>query len=361
MKTTAQLRESIERFQRVFWKKQSEDRPPIGVVNTDIYLPVKYLRRPFPRHHVAPEDVRTDMVMTDYEFAFADRPVNCDDWIPFAAPWRAIPWLEAWCGCPVRFSSASLAPEPICDSIEALAATPLPAREEWFTCLRQQTERLAASAPPDCWISPTILRGPSDVLAALRGLTHFLYDLRDAPEAIAKAAGRIQQLLMRAIDQHFSVVKPKQGGYGHIFGYWAPGPTIALQEDALGLCHPDLYRDLFMNHTAEAVRRLGPCVVFHMHSTGFQHFRHVLRLPGLAGLQMTIEANGPSLADLLPAFREILERSRLLLFLDHRFEELSAVLPHLPREGLYLAIPARCLESEAAFLQFTKTHWRAGL
>ncbi|MEK7675573.1 MAG: hypothetical protein AAB676_07050 [Verrucomicrobiota bacterium] len=157
--------------------------------------------------------------------------------------------------------------------------------------MRQQTELLAASAPPDCWISP----------------------------------------------------------------------TLALQEDALGLCHPNLYRDLFMNYTAEAVRHLGPCAVFHMHSTGFQHFRQVLRIPGLAGLQMTVEANGPPLADLLPVFREILEQSRLLLFLDHRFEELSAVLPHLARAGLYLAVPERCLQSEAAFLQFTKAHWRADM
>ena len=140
---------------------------------------------------------------------------------------------------------------------------------------------------------------------------------------------------------------------------WALGPTIALQEDALGLCHPNLYRDLFLNYTAEAVRHLGNCVVFHMHSTGFQNFRQVLRIPGLAGLQVTIEANGPPLADLLPVFREILEQSRLLLFVDHRFEELSGVLPHLPREGLYLAVPERCLGSEAAFLQFTRTFWPA--
>ncbi len=359
MKTAAQLSESIERFQRVFWNKESCDRPPIGIVNTDIYLPIKYLRRPFPRDRVQPEDVRPDLVLTDYEFAFAQRPVNCDDWIPFAAPWRAIPWLEAWCGCPVQFASGALAPHPICDSVEALASAPLPARDEWFTCLRQQLELLASSAPPDCWTSPTILRGPSDVLAALRGLTNFFCDLHDAPEVLAQAAGRIHQLLLRAIDQHFSVVKPKYGGYGHIFGYWAPAPTIALQEDALGLCHPNLYRDLFMNYTADAVRHLGACVVFHLHSTGFHHFRHVLRIPGLAGLQMTIEANGPPLADLLPVFREILEQSRLLLFLDHRFEELPAVLPHLPREGLYLAIPDRCLQSDTAFLQFAKTHWRA--
>jgi hypothetical protein len=357
MKTAAQLSESIERFQRIFWNKESAGRPPIGIVNTDIYLPIKYLRRSLAREQVEPEDVRSDTVMTDYEFAFANRPVNCDDWIPFAAPWRAIPWLEAWCGCPVRFSSGSLAPESVCDSIVALASATLPAREEWFRCLRQQTELLVANPPSDCWISPTILRGPSDVLAALRGLTNFLCDLRDAPDVIARAAGRIQKLLLRAVDQHFSLVQAKLGGYGHIFGYWAPQPTIALQEDVMGLCHPGLYRDLFMKYTAEAVRQLGSCVVFHLHSTGFQHYRHVLGLPGLAGLQITIEENGPPLAELLPVFREILEHSRLLLFLDHRFEELAGVLPQLPCEGLYLAIPERFVPSEAAFLQFVKTHY----
>ncbi len=358
MKTAAQLSASIERFQCVFWDKRSAGRPPIGVVNPDIYLPVKYLRRSFVREHVEPEDVRPDAVMTDYEFAFANRPVECDDWIPFVAPWRAIPWLEAWCGCPVRFSSGSLAPEPICHSLEALPALTLPAREAWFRCLRQQTEWLVGTAPPDCWISPTILRGPSDVLAALRGLTDFLCDLRDAPEVITEAAGRIQRLLLRAIDQHFALVKPKQGGYGHIFGYWAPGPTIALQEDTLGLCHPGLYRDLFLPYTAEAVRHLGECVVFHLHSTGLQHVHHVLGIPGLAGVQITVEANGPPLENLLPVFREILERSRLLLFLDHRFEELPALLPRLPSGGLYLAIPEPCLPSEAASVEFTRTHWR---
>lgn len=88
MKTDAQLRESIDRFQRIFWDKQPDGRPPVGVINTDVYLPVKYLRRPFPRSYVEPEDVRPDWVMTDYEFAFASRPLNGDDWMPFTAPWR---------------------------------------------------------------------------------------------------------------------------------------------------------------------------------------------------------------------------------------------------------------------------------
>jgi hypothetical protein len=359
MKTDTQLAESIDRFRRVFWEKKPDGRPPVGVINTDVYLPVKYLRRPFPREHVEPEDVQPDQVMTDYEFAFAARPVNSDDWMPFAAPWRAIPWLEAWCGCPVRYSTGSLAPDPILDSLDALAAAPLPAQDKWFTCLRRQTELLAADPPRDCWISPTILRGASDVLAALRGLTNFLCDLYDAPAVVDQAAGRIQQLLLRALDLHSSLVKPKLGGYGHIFGYWAPGPTIAIQEDALGLCHPAIYRDTFMKLSAQAVRHLGPHVLFHLHSTGYKHYEQVLQVPGLGGLQMTIEANGPPLAELVPVFRKILERSRLLIFADHRFEELPTVLPRLPREGLYVVVPETYLRTEAGFAAFVRTHWHA--
>jgi hypothetical protein len=357
MKTDTQLAESIDRFRRVFWEKKPDGRPPVGVINTDVYLPVKYLRRPFPREHIVPEDVRPDQVMTDYEFAFAARPVNCDDWIPFAAPWRAIPWLEAWCGCPVRHAIGSLAPDPILDSLDALAAAPLPAQDQWFTCLRQQTEQLAADPPRDCWISPTILRGASDVLAALRGLTNFFCDLHDARELIDQAAARIQQLLLRALDLHFSLVKPKLRGYGHIFGYWAPGPTIAIQEDVLGLCHPAIYRDTFMKLSAQVVHHLGPHVLFHLHSTGYKHYEQVLQVPGLAGLQMTIEANGPPLAELVPVFRKILGRSRLLVFADHRYEELPAVLPRLPREGLYVVVPETYLRTEAEFGDFVKTHW----
>jgi hypothetical protein len=322
-----------------------------------MWLPAKYLRRPFPRPYVTCEDVRPDTVMTDYEFAFARRPVSCDDWMSFSAPWRAIPWLEAWCGCPVRYSTGSLAPEHILDEVESLAAVPLPKEDQWFRCLKSQTEQLLVDLPRDCWISPSILRGPSDVLAALRGLTNFLCDLYDGPALVDEAAGRINRLLIRALDQHFSLVAPKLGGYGHIFGYWAPGPTIAIQEDALGMCNPAVYRDIFRKYNADIVRHLGAHVLFHLHSTGCLHYRDVLDIPGLAGLELTIESNGPSLPDLLPMLREILERSRLVLYVDHRQEELSAVLSHLPCEGLSLAVPDSFLPAEADFAAFVKHHW----
>ena len=125
----------------------------------------------------------------------------------------------------------------------------------------------------------------------------------------------------------------------------------------MGMCHPEHYRNIFMKYNADVVRHLGAHVLFHLHSTGCRHYRHVLQVPGLAGVEITIEANGPSLPDLLPVFREILEKSRLLLFVDHRQEELSAVLPLLPREGLYVAVPETFLGSEPEFNNFVRRYW----
>jgi hypothetical protein len=118
-----------------------------------------------------------------------------------------------------------------------------------------------------------------------------------------------------------------------------------------------MYRDHFQALDAEAVRHLGAYVLFHLHSTGCRHFRDVLAIPGLAGLQVTVEANGPPLAEMVPMLREILERSRLVLFADAGFRQLPDVLRQLPREGLYVMVRDDDLRSDAAFREFVQDVW----
>ena len=113
MKTQAQVMESVQRFQESFWNRKSTGRPPVGIYDEGIFLPINFLRRPFLRPTVCPEDLNGDLVATEYEYSFANSAVTCDDYMPFSAPWRGIPWLEAACGCAVRYSEGSLAPCPL--------------------------------------------------------------------------------------------------------------------------------------------------------------------------------------------------------------------------------------------------------
>ena len=358
MKTQAQLTESIQRFKETFWERKSNGRPPVGIYEEDIFLPIKFLRQPFTRSTVCPDDVNGGLVAGEYEHSFADQAVSCDDFMPFAAPWRGIPWLEAACGCAVQYSEGSLAPCHFIGSADELAYVSIPAPNGWLDCMRRETERLQVQAPPDCWVSPSILRGPSDALAAMRGMTEFFLDLHDDPQAVENAAGRVNQTLMKEIDIHYSVVQPKLGGFAHLFGYWAPGKTIMLQEDTLGMCSPSIYRDIFMQFNATIVKHLGPHVFFHLHTTGYQHYKHVLNIPGIAGLEMTMESIGPTLRNLLPVLREILERTRLIVHLCTGFEYLPEVLRKLPREGFYIAIPSKYIPTDEAFRAFISANWK---
>ena len=353
MRTESQLLESIQRFQSSFWNKERADRPLVGIHDERVNMPINFLRRPFSRPTVSPDDVTEDQVMTEYEYAFANRAVSCDDFIAFSAPWRGVPWLEACCGCPVRYAEGSLAPAHFVETPAELADLLIPSHNEWFECLQRETERLQAQQPADCWISPSILRGPSDVLAAMRGMKEFYLDLHDNPQAVADAVARVNALLIKALDMHYSIIQPKLGGYGHIFGYWAPGKTIVIQEDVMGMCSPNTYCDIFMRNDAEVVRHLGEYVMFHLHSTGYQHYKHVLNIPGIAGLEMALESIGPTALDLVPVFREILEKSRLILNIGTRFEQLPEVLRKLPKEGLFLAIPDKYIRNDEEFHDFT--------
>ena len=357
MRTHDQLLATIHRFQHGFWQRGGGGRPPVGIYDEGIYLPINFLRQPYTRSTVNPEDVTGDLVASEYEFSFARRRVSCDDFIAFAAPWRGIPWLEAACGCPVRYSEGSLAPGHFVSSAEELGQLPISASDEWLDCLRRETQRLAAEAAPDCWISPSILRGPSDALAAMRGMTEFFLDLYDSPHIVAGAANRANQVLMKEIETHYSVVPPKLGGYGHIFGYWAPGKTITIQEDALGMCSPGVYREIFMPLNTAVVEQLGQHVFFHLHSTGCRHYADVMNVPGLAGLELTLETVGPTLRDLAPMCREILERTRLILHVATGFEFLPEILSTLPREGLYLVIPDKFIPTDTAYRDFIGAHW----
>lgn len=357
MKTLEQLETSIDRFRHRFWLRNGKGRPPIGVADSATFMPIAYLKKPFARDRVEPGDVTHELVRTDYEHASPHRRVVSDDEMPFSTPWRAIPWLEASCGCPVLYAEGSLRPDHVAPSIQAVIDARLPVAPAWLERMHDLTRQQVARLPgtEDCMISPSILRGSSDILAALRGQAEFFLDLMDTPDLVAAAAAKVNDLMIRVIQQHFDLVPIRHGGFVHSYGYWSPRPTVVLQQDAMGMCPPEMYRDIFQPLDAQAVKALGPAVFFHMHTTGYAHHEHVMDIPGLAGLELSIESTGPSLLELVPTLRQILQRTRLILFAEHFFEQLPEMMSQIPHDGLFLIIPDKHIRDEEAFGRFVKS------
>ena len=189
-------------------------------------------------------------------------------------------------------------------------------------------------------------------------MDNFFIDLVINPEIIDRAVSYLADLTIKVIEKHFSIVKPHFEGYGHIYGYWAPEKTIVFQEDALGMVNPEIFREIFLNSNSMLVSHLGGNAFFHLHSTGFAHYKHVLGIKGLSGIEFTVEQNGPPLTGLVTVFREILEETRLILFVDAYFEQLNEVLKQLPTDGLYVLIPGRSIGTEQEFNGFIYSNWR---
>ncbi len=346
MKNSKQLSESIQRYDQVFWGKRSTGRPPVSIMGDDVYMPIQYLNKEFTQPVISPQDMEQGLSATDYDFVSSHKAIANDDFIPFSSPWRAIPWLEAMCGCPVRYATGSLAPGHFVRSLNELAEIELPVNAQWLEVMKDHLQYLAAALPSDCWLSPTILRGPSDVISAMRGLTEFYCDLTDDVSIIDSTAEKVNQLLIDTLDLHFSIVEPKSGGYGNIFGYWASEKTVVIQEDVMGMCNPDTYGEIFMRYNQQLVSHFGGSILFHLHSSGYRHYRKVLEIDGLGGIELTVELKGPGLLDMVDDLRYILEKSRLILFVDHCFEQLPEALNKLPKEGLYVIISDKYISAE---------------
>jgi hypothetical protein len=357
IKDRAQLEASIDRYRRGFWNRESMDRPPFSVLPDRAWLPLLYLREPLRVAEFQPDDIGPKLARSDYEDAAEHRAVTVDDWMPWAAPWRGVPWLEAIAGCSVLAAQGSLAPGAWADSIEQLRDLREPRGKSWFDRLGVLTAELQETAPDDCFVSTSIFRGPSDVLAAARGLTNFYLDIVDEPEVVAEAALAVNQMHLAVLARHLSIVKPKMGGYGHIYGYWSPEPTTMIQDDVLGMTSPATFRDYFSACAAEIVKHLGSHVIYHVHSTGFGHWRHLLDVPGLAGVELGVEPIGPSLHELEPMLLEIAERSRLLLMVDGHFDEFTDVVRKLPTDGVCVGVSDKFVKSDAEYRDLMAATW----
>lgn len=357
IKDRAQLEASIDRYRRAFWNRESVDRPPFSVLPDRAWLPLLYLREPLQADEFGPDDIGPALARSDYEDAAEHRRVTVDDWMPWAAPWRGVPWLEAIAGCSVLAAQGSLAPGAWADSIEQMRHLCEPKSAAWFERLGVLTADLEATAPDDCFVSTSIFRGASDVLAGARGLTNFYLDVVDDPGAVAEAALSVNQMHLAVLQRHFSIVQPKLGGYGHIYGYWSPGPTTMIQDDVLGMASPATFRDYFAACAAQVVDLLGGHVLYHLHDTGFDHWRHLLDVPGLAGVELTVEPIGPSLHDLEPVLREIAERSRLYLMVDSHFDEFTDVVRRLPTDGVCVSVSDKFVRSDAEYRELLAATW----
>lgn len=355
METTTQR---IQRHQ-AFWDRAPVERPLIGFRIGD-YLFANKFQAALPLLQggkiITPEMLEVDRFLADYDRMYAQSLEIAQDAFWTAAPFTAIPWLEAMLGCEIRASEASFTSKPWLTDLADIDRVQLDeAHNPWLAKYLEFVEKLTDHSQGRYPVGQAILRGTSDMLGALRGQTNLVFDYLDQPELIQRLAQKVTEIFRRIVQKHHDATIAFQGGYAMGFYHlWCPGPCLWFQDDLAALLSPRLYRKHLYELNAQMCQDYD-YTLCHLHPTSFFILDDLLQIEGLKTIEINKDIGGPSMADMLPAFQKVLREKRLLIWGDLDQEELDLLLTELPYEGLYLHIVAPTVSEAQRLQQFIET------
>ncbi len=279
------------------------------------------------------------------------------DLLPLSQSFHKIPWLEAMLGCPITMTEGQIWNQPPPGGVEAVIKQGghiehNPWLELYREFLRQMRSRLDDRFPVT---ANTLLRGPSDLVAAVMGVQETCIGWIDQPELMAK-------LLRVCTDAHLTVIEagykllapfeggPAEGGYISGWGIWAPGPVVRMQADHSTLVSAEMYERQILPFDLEVIRACPRCI-FHLHNPALHVAPVLLEVDELDVIEVVVdpypkEERKPYE---MAMYRRILERKPLILDVNFpSLEEADWVLAELPHRGLDLN--ARFSEETLAML-----------
>jgi hypothetical protein len=293
---------------------------------------------------VAPEDIHVDPFLKDCERLF-QKHAEIDDDYPFVgAPFIYLPWMEAIMGCPVRRADAAMSAEPVMEEWESWRwERPDLGRNPWFLKLREMMQALVRHSASRYPVAHTQMRGPADVLSALCGATLFPLHVVDRPAEVAKALELIADTWIDVARSQLELIPDSPAGYLGS-GYWrihTPLRHIWLQEDAVALLSPVLYRELVLP-VDRRIAAAFPCSAFHMHGTMLWSVEDLLAVRELTILELNHESALCDIEGTFAAWTRMQRRKPLVVWKQFDGPAFGGWLERVQRElspaGLSLAI-----------------------
>lgn len=339
-----QLQLKIQKHQS-FLERKTVGRPVLGCIRgwENLSRYTKDTESFFPMGEVNIRDLTCDRFLPMYQ-EYALTLNEPDDLFCALESLPFFPWTEAAIGCPIRYTGKNFWAAPLVDLksendskklmdlIKFIPEKSQPWLEKYEEFLDFLTEHFGDRYP----IGQSILRGPLDMAAASFGDENLLYQFFDRPELV-------KNFLSIAADIFLSFIavqnkKLPAFGNGFVVGtyyIWTPGKNIRLQEDAMALLSPDLYRE-FVHPSDCQIASSADYTLFHLHATGLHLLDIILQNNGVKIVQVSKD-EGVHLTAIFPALRKIQAGEKCLL-LKGRFthDEIEGIRTGLDFRGLCL-------------------------
>jgi hypothetical protein len=329
------LEQTLSRYS-AFWKRQPVDRPILGIT-LSTYTPLEMIDQDLlPQDSlITPADLNVDTFLDWYDQDCKNNLALGGDQFWVAVPFWGIPWMEAMMGCRVYRSGSSIWTEHHLESLRDFPEIDLSLNNPWLAKLLEFTSRLVDFTRGCFPVAPPLLRGPSDLLAALRGSQRFLLDLYDDPDEISRIAAILTDAWINIAKQIIELIPPYRGGYCNgNRQVWAPGTCIETQEDAAGMASPKFFRRFFLAGTKKIVSSFDHGWI-HVHSSYSHNLDELLSVDEIAAIEFTIDTPpGPAPGELIPVIQKIQQHKPVILHGTLDLDEMKILVNNLSPRGL---------------------------
>jgi len=348
------LRKIIERH-RAFLDRAETDRPLFTVRRKLDMRPPPFLAESVGEGSlVRPEELDTDAFLDWYETFLEEDTQIPDDGLRPAMPYFSIPWMEAMLGCPVRVHRTTLYAEPFLDSWDELERVCFSLDNPWLRKLVEFTQAMVERFGSRFPVCTSLLRGPGDMMASLRGRQALCLALYDRPDDLKSLAARCARMWIDVAKAQLEIIPAYAGGYFSRYRIWMPGPTTALHIDFSSLISRDMFREFLLPCEREIADRFD-CPVYHVHASSLHVVDDLLEMENVAAIQVSVDDSLPR-PRLIQTLARMQRKKPIIVqrLTKSDVEELTEVLS--PR-GLCLTFLVETLEDAREALAWARKRW----
>jgi len=330
--------EKIKKY-LAFWNNDPVERPVVGFSLGGWFIFQSYsaIQDYRGEERLRPEMLSPEQYFDDYDRIIAPFEEIEDDVFHSIAPIPAFPWLEAMLGISTKVGNESVWAKEggfdYRDTDKLDFSRDNPWRKKYLEFVSALQDRYGDRYP----VGQPILRGPSDMVAALRGSQQMIFDLYDSPEEFRRLAWACTEFFIGLVKDQLAITKPFHGGYEvEQFTLWAPEGIVRMQEDASALFSPNLY----VQYLQEEDRRIAasfPYDVLHLHSSSLHLLDRFVDVEPQKCIEINKDQGGWGVPRMLPLFKSVQSRGRKLMIrgkLDQA--DLNLLRKELSPRGLFL-------------------------
>jgi len=344
--------DKIERHQ-AFFSRQPTDRPLIGSWLFGFFIHQQYpsVATAIDPGPIQPDDIPVDLFLKDVD-ALWEAYTELDDDYPFSmGAFYGVPWMEAIMGCSIHFSGTTMWADPCVRDWDTYDwKRPTLENNAWAQKLLEFLEALVKHSDGRFACGPTLMRGPVDMCAAMRGASNLGLDVYDCPENVRRLAKICADVWIEVGKAQLELVP--ESGNGYIVGCaglrcWMPDKGIWLQDDAVSVLSPRLYEHIFLpqvQHIGEAFSM----VAFHLHGNYLWPVDLLLTVNEIDVLELNYDVGVCELEKVTAAWKKIQEKKPLIAYADVTLEEFDRIMDELSPVGLSLQTLSPTMEAGAA-------------